>query len=462
MVFVLHGHHNVCLSGGCTCNNGRIPNHKGYDYLLDLWASHGFVAVSIDGYDITGCPQDRFIERGALMLEHHRYWTDWDDPLVPDATFSGRFWNRLDLDHVGYAGHSRGGEGVAAAVQINLDLALGFNISAALLIAPTDYNWNAPPGGGPLAFVIADTPVFNIMGTSDGDVIDLDGAQLYDRAGPAGRRADKSQAVVYGADHNSWNTVWIDPAWNGGSDGVGGGRITAQQQQDTGRVFMTSWWMAWLQGRPEMLAFHRDVVQSPRLSGVVTHWTYQSADSVAIDDFQQFPRNASQNSLGGSVTVSPPPLTYQESSLRPGAYNGSFRQDTDGLIVGWNAVTTYETQIPAAWQDVSAYACVAMRVTQIWDNTVLNPGGSQHVLVDLEDAAGHRQSVAVDTRAFTTIPVGYNHPSTQRKSLLKSVRIPLRAFTQDNSALDLKTITKVIITGEATGLLAFDDLQFTK
>jgi len=462
MIFILHGNHNVCLSGGCTCSSNRIPNHKGYDYLLDLWASHGFVAVSIDGYDITGCPTDRFIERGALMLEHQRYWTEWDDPAIPDATYSGRFWNRLNLHKVGYAGHSRGGEGVAAAVQINRDLALGYDITAALLIAPTDYNWNAPPGGGPTEFVIADTPVFNIMGTSDGDVIDLDGAQLYDRAGPAGLRADKSQAVVYGADHNSWNTIWIDPAWNGGSDGVGSGRITAQQQQDTGRVFMTSWWMAWLQDRTEMLAFHRDAVQSPLLSAVETHWTYQSADSVAIDDFQQAPKDPFKNSLGGVVTVTPAPVTYQENSLRPGAYNGSFRQDTDGLIVGWNAVTTYETQIPAAWQDVSDYSFIAMRVTQIYDNKVLNPGGGQHVLVELEDANGHRQSAAVDTRAFTTIPVGYNHPFTGRKSLLKSVRIPLRSFTQENSALNLRKITKVIITGEATGLLAFDDLQFTK
>lgn len=463
VIVILHGNHSVCMNFGCTCGAGnRIPNHKGYDYLLDLWASHGFIAISVDGYDITGCPTDRFIERGALMLEHLRYWTDWDNPTVPDTTFSGRFWNRLDLRHVGFAGHSRGGEGVAAAVQLNQDLALGYDIKAAVLIAPTDYNWSTPPGGGPIVFVLEDTPTFNIMGSSDGDVIDNDGAQLFDRASPAGRKADKSQAYIYGADHNSWNTVWIDPAWNGGSDGVGGGRITAQQQQDTGRVFITSWWMAWLQGRTDMLAFHRDVVQSPLLSAVETHWSYESKESVDVDDFEQTPVDKFTNSLGGAASASPTPATFLESGFRPGNYDGSFRQDTSGLVLGWSAATTYTSAIPAAWQDVSAYSHVAFRVAQIWDNKTLNPGGSQYVKVQIEDAAGNQQSASVDTRAFSTIPVGYSHPFTGRKSMLKSVRIPLRSFTQDNSLVDLTQITKIIVSCESTGLLAFDDLQFTK
>lgn len=462
VVLILHGNHNVCMSGACTCSSGRIPNHKGYDYLLDLWASHGFIAISIDAYDITACPTDRFIERGALMLEHLRYWTDWDNPAVPDATYGGRFYDRLDLNHVGFAGHSRGGEGVAAAVQINQDLALGYNIAAAILIAPTDYNWSTPPGGGPVVFVMDDTPTFNIMGSSDGDVIDNDGAQLYDRAAPSGHRATKSQAFVYGADHNSWNTVWIDPAWNGGSDGVGGGRITAQQQQDTGRVYMTSWWMAWLQGRREMLAFHRDTIQSPLLPAVETHWNYEPGERLDVDDFEQTPADVFTNSLGGAVTVAPTPLTFIESGFRPGNYNGSFKHDTSGMIVGWNQVTTYESAIPVAWQDVSGYAFISVRTAQIWDSKVLNPGGSQNFTVELEDANGVRQRLGVEARAFTTIPLGYSHPWTGRKSMLNSVMVPLRAFTQENSGLDLTKISKVVFDFSNTGLLAFDNVQFTK
>ncbi len=462
IVLILHGNHNVCLSGACSCSTGRIPNHSGYDYLLDLWASHGFIAVSIDGYDITGCPSDRFIERGALILEHLRYWEDWGDSTIPDTTFNGRFYNRVDQRNVGIAGHSRGGEGVAAALQINQDIPLNHHIKAAVTIAPTDYNWSTPPGGGPLEFLVRDTPLFNIMGTSDGDVSSLDGLQIWDRAAPAGQRADKSQAVIYGADHNSWNTVWIDPAWNGGSEGVGSGRITAQQQQDTGRVFLTSWWMAWLQDRHEMLAFHKDIVQSKKLAAVETHWSYEAQNHIDIDDFEQTPADKFTNSLVGAVTATPAPQSFLESGFNPGNYDGSFYQQTKGLVLGWNAVTTYESEIPAAWQDTSPYSHVAFRVTQIWDGRVLNPGGSQHFVVNLEDVAGRRQTVGVDSRAYTTIPVSYSHPYTGRKSLLSSVRIPLTAFTQNSSGVDLTQIKKIIVTCESTGLLGFDDIQFTK
>ncbi len=464
VVLILHGNHNVCMNFSCTCSSGnRIPNHWGYDYLLDLWASHGFIAISIDAYDITGCPTDRFIERGALMLEHQRYWTDWDNPAVPDATYSGRFWNRLALDRVGYAGHSRGGEGVAAAIQINQDLALGYDISAAILIAPTDYNWSTPPGGGPTEFLIKDTPVFHIVGSSDGDVSDCQGIQLYDRASPDGHRAAKSQAFIYGADHNSWNTIWIDPNWNGGSEGVGGGRISAQQQQDTGRVFMTSWWMAWLQGREEMLAIHRDVVQSPLLTGVESHWSFEAADRLVVDDFEQLPADKFLNTLGGANAASPTPATFNEYSFGPtGGYNGSFFHHTRGLVLGWNQVTTYETLIPVAWQDISDWTFVEFRCCQIWDNKVLNPGGTQSVLVEVEDANGTKQRLAVEARALTTIPVGYHHPFTGRKSILKSIKIPLRAFTQENSGIDLTKITKIELDLQSTGLVAFDNLQFSK
>jgi len=463
LVVILHGNHQVCTNFQCTCNkNQRVPNHKGYDYLLDLWASHGFIAVSIDGYDITGCPADRFIERGALMLEHLRYWLNWNDPSVPDATFGGRYYDRVDVDRIGIAGHSRGGEGAAAAVQINQDLALGYAIKALITIAPTDFNSGVPPGGGPTQFVVAGTPLFNIMGSSDGDVIDMQGAQLWDRAAPDGRRATKAQAFVYGADHNSWNTIWIDPAWGGFSDGVGGNRISAQQQQDTGRVYMTAWWMAFLQGRAELLALHRGVIDSPRLDGVTTHWSYEATDHLDIDHFQDTPADKNFNSLGGANVASPPPLTWQENGLRPGNYDGSFYQDTNGLIVGWSALTDYVVDVPPAFEDVTSWSYLAVRAAQIWDGKVLNPGGAQHFLANLEDANGVRAIVNANSRGFAPIPAGYYHPRTGTKSMLSSIRIPLRAFTQNDSGVDLTRIRKVIITFENTGLLAIDDVQFSK
>jgi hypothetical protein len=465
IVFILHGNHIICLTGcNWNCSKAqRVPNWRGYDYLLDLWASHGFIAVSIDGFDLT-CNDDRFVERAALILEHIRYWEDWNNPAIPDTTWNGRFWNRVDVTRVGVAGHSRGGEGAAGSVQINQDMALGHQIKACITIAPTDFNSWAPPGGGSVEFLVRDTPLFNIMGSNDGDVWDDEGAQIFDRAAPPKHRASKSQAFIYGAEHNSWNTVWVDPAWGGGDDDPGGpGSLTHQQQQDTASVYMTTWWMAWLQDRKEMLAFHKGRLDSPKLAGVVkTYWTYEDASRIDVDNFEDKPADPTKNSLGGTVTVSPTPLTYQESSFLPGAYDGSFFQQTNGLVVGWNVTTTYESDIPAANQDVSSWSHLHIRATQIWDNVTLNKGGNQSFLVDLVDANGVSQSVDVSTEAFAPIPVSYRAAIGPRKSMLSSIRVPLRSFTQDNSKLDLTQITKIVITFQSTGLLGIDDIQFTK
>ncbi|HET6162768.1 MAG TPA: hypothetical protein VFG37_03825 [Planctomycetota bacterium] len=466
IVFILHGNHGICLGNPCDFNcplGSRIPNHKGYDYLLDLWASHGFIGVSIDGFDLTGCPQDRFIERAALILEHIRYWEDWNNPVLPDGTFNGRFWNRIDVGRVGIAGHSRGGEGAAAAVQINHDLALGHNIKACITIAPTDFNSANPPGGGPASFVVNDTPFFNIMGANDGDVWDVEGARIFDRAGLGSHKAVKSQAFIYGASHNPWNTVWIDPAWGGFDDAAGGpGAISHQEQQDTARVYMTSFWMAFLQDRHEMLAFHRGRLDSPKLSGVKTYWNFEDDNRLLVDGFQDKPTDPTLNTLGGTVTVSPAPVTYKENGLRPGDYDNSFFQDTNGLIVGWNQTTTYTSEIPTANQDVSAFSHLHVRAALIVDGGVLNPPGQQQsFLVNLEDANGVSQTVDVSSAGFAAIPVGYAHPNG-RKSMLSSIRVPLRAFTADDSGLDLTKITKIVVTFASTGLLAIDDIQFTR
>ena len=122
IVFILHGNHQGCFPASCdhNCNPAnRVPNHHGYDYLLDLWASHGIIGVSIDGYDVT-CLDDRFVERAALILEHIRYWEDWSNPAIPDfwlgqrdggsAHFALRAKDRASVDRFHEAAVAAGGK----------------------------------------------------------------------------------------------------------------------------------------------------------------------------------------------------------------------------------------------------------------------------------------------------------------------------------------------------------------
>ena len=55
LILFLHGRHATCFVGGsallqwpCTANGSQpIPSYKGYDYVSEVLASHGYIVVSI-------------------------------------------------------------------------------------------------------------------------------------------------------------------------------------------------------------------------------------------------------------------------------------------------------------------------------------------------------------------------------------------------------------------------------
>ena len=111
-----------------------IPSYAGYDGLGRNLASHGMVVVSIGANGINA--NDGFLDDGGasaraqLILEHLRRWRTWDADAGA-SPFGARFVGHIDLDRVGLMGHSRGGEGIAAAVQLNQRSSVRFGIRAA-------------------------------------------------------------------------------------------------------------------------------------------------------------------------------------------------------------------------------------------------------------------------------------------------------------------------------------------
>ena len=84
------------------------------------------------------------------------------------------------------------------------------------------------------------------------------------------------------------------------------------------------------------------------------------------------------------------------------------------------------------------------------------------VQVQLRDAAGEVGSVLVSD--VTAIPIHQTRTDDVllTKSMLKTVRIPLCAFTNDEPNLDLTDIAKVrfVFVGRSSGKAAIDDIEF--
>ncbi|MCI0426949.1 MAG: hypothetical protein L0Z46_02905, partial [Nitrospiraceae bacterium] len=458
LVLYLHGNHGTVISSDgfhiCGSAGTPVPNHDGYNYVLERLASLGFIAVSINANDLN-CKSGRIVERGKLILEHLRRWKNWNDPAQPDATFGGRFHNRVDLTNIGLAGHSRGGEAVVSAYLENRTAGLGYGIKAIHSLAPVDFH----------GFVLDDVPFFLLLPAADGDVADLQGARIYDRAAPRTNpsRMAKMQAHVYGANHNWFNTVWSQDE---GSPSAGTpGRLSADQQRAVERVLGVAFFRQYLQGFGTARGLFAGTAIVASLAPAEIYRSYQHPTHINVDDFEDSPANALLNSLSGAnVNTSLSPFGEFPFSQGGGAFNGSFFHQTKGLVEGWNSSgDKFVVNIPAARRNVSNYSYLSFRVTQVFDNGAVNPiGQDQDFDVGLEDLQGN--IIYLQVSRYDRIPFPYQRPSLV-KSMMQTVRLGLECFGCSRLVgINETAIVRIHFrfNRTAAGLIGIDSVQFTR
>jgi hypothetical protein len=454
LVVYLHGNHGTFVSGGnhvCSPTPTPVLNQDGYNYVLDRLASLGFIAVSINANDLN-CKSDRIVERGKLILEHLRRWKDWNDPGVPDTTFKGRFYKHVDMTRIGLAGHSRGGEAIISAYLENQASKLGYGIKALHSIAPVDFK----------GFTLVDVPYYVLLPAADGDVSDLQGMRIYDRAAPRTdpARMPKMQSHVYGANHNWFNTVWFQ------DDGSGPDRLTDVNQRAVERVLGVAFFRQFLQGftTARGLFTGTATVGSGVLSASIFR-SFQDPTHKSVDDAEDAPANAALNSLGGAnANVSLAPYNEFPFAAGAGAFNTSFFHGTKGLVAGWNAGGDMLTiNVPAAHKDVSTHRYLALRIAQVFDSGTTNPlGATQDLDVGLEDELGNKIFFRVGSQ--DVIPFPYQRPSLV-KTLLQTVRIGLSCYSCPSTVgVDRKAIARIHLrfNRRPAGLVGLDSIQFTR
>ncbi len=464
LVIVLHGNHATCsspCSGSKTCAPAnRVPNHLGYDYFLDVLASWGFIAVSIDGFDVTAAwspTMSDYEGRGRLVLRHLEKWRDWDangtDP------WAGLFHHRVDMDRIGLSGHSRGGEGVVAAEFINRAESLGYNIMAVNAIAPTDQD--------PYINYVPEVPYFLLLAASDGDVSNLQGLRTFDRTSPASAatQSDKSMLWVYGANHNFFNVVWTPSTGFACSsdDGIGEGRLSPELQRLVACQSIVPFFRLYLKDEAGFAKVLRGEVPLEGLDGVESYWSFQDAQRLEVDNFE-VGDDPTSNTLGGAVSASAGFTDmdeYEFKSFGSDLYNSSFRHFTHGLVLGWNQNKTYETVIPAGQRDVSAYKALVLRVGQILDNGVNNKLDTPRAFrVSLRTGGGVVSNLNFEVTSLQSVPYPYEYAGG--KTVLGMIRIPLESFRAGDQPLPLTDIERIIFEFRGTGLIAIDDIQFSE
>jgi hypothetical protein len=448
-VFVIeHGNHRSCNVGGFDGNPSydvlhtgcpnRTRNHEGYLRLLDILASHGIIAVSIDAYDLTGYVPQLNAERSDLILKHLELWSHLNDSSTFTAYpnfFSGRFAGHVDMSKIQVSGHSRGGEASVGAFKRNTV----FNINSVSSIAPVDS----------LGQVLPDVPYFVMLPAGDGDVIDLGGLRIYDRAGSALTPVDattKSGIDVYGASHNFFNTVWATD----GDDGVAGrdNFIPAADQQRLGEAFLAAF---------ARIHLKNETVYEDMLRGKLVFPSFSGRPVYAFRHEKSHSKFES-----GSAAGTPSAGASVASVLNPSLHT------TRAVRIGWSGSSeTLTYSLPLAQRDVTPYEVLSLRVAQT--NSSTNLAANQDFQVEL---VGGGMTKATYTSRFRGIPKPYRHQYvdwsgstvTVFDNVMSTIRIPLHSFIMNKSGVTLNNVDTVRLrfSGPTQGEVYVDDIEFSR
>lgn len=437
-LFVIeHGNHSFCnviASSHAACPVGsRKLNHRGYDELLNILASHGVIAVSIDAYDLTGPVPQWIEERGDLILKHLEFWSHLNDLstyVTYNDPFSNRFQNHVDLSKISVSGHSRGGEASVAAYVRNLSrpAAQQFSIKSVSSIAPVDG----------LSYVLSDVPYFVILPASDCDVASLSGARIYDRSGSAvSDQTVKSGNHVYGANHNFFNTVWAAD----GDDCGSSARIDfipAADQQRLGESYLAAFGRAHLLNEDVYEDMFRGLLVFPSTAGRKIYHFRHEKNHLKLE--------------AGAGAGTPTTGVTESSVINPSVHA------TQAVRLNWSAPNTRYTYTFSPGQDTSGYEVLAFRAAQT--NNTINPTTGQEFSVKLIGGGNER---AVYTGRFDPIPPPYDR-SGPNHNVMTTVRVPLHSFILNNSDVTLTNIDTVefVFSNPNQGEIYIDDVEFSR
>ncbi|MFV2044690.1 MAG: hypothetical protein ACC700_15825 [Anaerolineales bacterium] len=416
----------------------RKPNHEGYMELLNVLASHGIIAVSIDAYDLTscttsGCRPQWIPERGELILKHLELWAHLNDstqfPSYPDY-FSAEFNGHVDMNKISVSGHSRGGEASVAAYMINAASAMPFSIGSVSSIAPVDGQ----------SYVLPDVPYFVILPAADDDVWNLSGARIYDRAGsattPVADSTVKSSIHVYGANHNFFNTVWAadgDDSWTPRDN-----FIAATDQQELGAAYLAAFTRVHLLGQTVYQDMLRGQLVFPSTAGYKIYPTHHEKQHSKVES-----GTAAGTPSGGATEA---------------VISGPSVHSTQAVTLGWSSSGAEYTYALSGF-DASPYEVLSFRAAQT--NSGTNPAsGSQEFRIELRSGTKMK---AVFINRFDPIPQPYNRLGGDH-NVMNTVRIPLHSFIMNKTEVDLTNLDSIrfLFSNPSQGEIYVDDIEFSR
>lgn len=197
VIFMAHGNHSI-----------TEESYLGYEYLGTYLASHGYVFVSVDE-NLLNERSGENDGRAVLLLENIKALQEFNEQE------GNLLYQKMDYDNIALAGHSRGGEMIAAAYLFNdcetypsngmFSFDYHFSIKALLAVAPSVNQYQ--PADHEVE--LSDVNYLVVQGANDQDISVFMGNEQYENISFSGE-GDYLKASLYiaGANHGQFNSLW--------------------------------------------------------------------------------------------------------------------------------------------------------------------------------------------------------------------------------------------------------------
>ena len=421
IVMMAHGNHSPA-----------DPSYLGYDYFQASLAKTGLIAVSVDCNALNGgaAGVGNIEDRADLIIDSIKHFQ------VLDATPGNVFSGRVDFDRLGLMGHSRGGDAVVTIPDVIGSI--GVSIRAVLALAPTNFRyWYGMPTIAPQGYAFS-----TILPAADGDVVDNNGAQLYDQSEPAPYTC---QVYVHSANHNYFNRQW---AFDDGVTPVFA-RATHERILD---VYGSALFRSILLGDGSA-AYLLGTAKPVGVPTEAIDLAYRVKKAETVDHHDDG-NGIGDNSLGLPTSVSGGAIAEEHPFDQVG---GAFNDSFFGLTVGMVLQSEEEGgDFRSEVGDVDlSKAQVWVRVAEVVQGSVPTSGVSFDLgLEDVHGSIGWIGSASVGG-----VPRPFERPG-QSKTMLSTLRFDPRCIGR-RTRLDRRHIAAIHLrfTAERDRALAFDDLH---
>ncbi|MCM1180100.1 MAG: hypothetical protein NC347_07580 [Clostridium sp.] len=454
VVFIAHGNHDF-----------GVPSYLGYDYLGEYLASNGYVVVSVDENVVNELNGENDA-RAVLLLENMKA------ALAENEDPQSVLYRKINPDGIAIAGHSRGGEMVAAAYLFNALSAYPdngkrkfdyhFNISSIIAIAPTVDQYMPAEH----AVELCDVNYLLLHGSNDQDVSNVMGEKQYNNIHFS--HADdtlyrKASVYIMGANHGQFNTKWGRYDGDAGTNGFlnTANFLEADGQQQIAKVYIRAFLDETLLDGCDYSDLLRDNTRyTEALPKTVYITNYMDSDFVRYCSFDENADIAHGDME--DVTISCPGMaTWKE---RTDVYGTNKGGENHVLNCTWekDSEPRIEINIPAT--DMSAGE-ITFRMADMRED-IADEITALHYTVELYDEAGNMIRAENPQLVYPSLAVQlYKQDvlfgSYEYKHQMQTVSLKADMFPAD-TAFDFTSVHKicVVFDGSGNGEVIMDDVGF--